>query len=392
MSEQAVNPNQSVAISAEDHAVAMSDYIRHGEEQALGLGNRGPIRFDAEGAVHPDILDAYWSIGFYVFEGVIDADELEDLRADTDNALARAPTDPDSESDANGDPALGSDLTRPSFIFAKPLSDPYGGTDKLQGRYELKLQEPTPAADAPEQSVVLIQGTLQIMDSCLRLYGHPGLLAVAAAVNGPDFIPFNEATWVKEPGLGSAVSWHQDGTTHWKSPSLHHGTHGFNFMAQLYGSTGGNGVWLIPGTHKLGKVDIKGLVSKSGTERIPGAVPLFCDPGDVIICNRQLVHGSFANTSPNRRVSVGFGFHPRNSVLNVTTIRHMDAETDTYDEARIHQRSRLIPIAIDARQQRYPDEPRFVYRPFVGQEQDNLWNESTQQNVIKNYNLLDLSI
>ena len=69
----------------------------------------------------------------------------------------------------------------------------------------------------------------------------------------------------------------------------------------------------------------------------------------MIICSRRLVHGSFANTSPDRRISVGAGFHPRNSVLNVTAFRHMDGETDTYDAARIHQRSRLIAIAIDAR-------------------------------------------
>ncbi|GIS65994.1 MAG: hypothetical protein CM1200mP4_3420 [Rhodospirillaceae bacterium] len=29
--------------------------------------------------------------------------------------------------------------------------------------------------------------------------------------------------------------WHQDGQTHWKKPDLDEYTHGFNFMAQLYG-------------------------------------------------------------------------------------------------------------------------------------------------------------
>jgi len=44
---------------------------------------------------------------------------------------------------------------------------------------------------------------------------------------------------------------------------------------------------------------------------------LVCDAGDVVICNRQLVHGSFANTGFERRISVNFGFHRRSSVLNV---------------------------------------------------------------------------
>jgi hypothetical protein len=58
--------------------------------------------------------------------------------------------------------------------------------------------EPTPAADAPDLIVELLLGNLQ-MDSCLRLYGHPGLLRVAEAVNGPDFVPFNEVVFIKDP-------------------------------------------------------------------------------------------------------------------------------------------------------------------------------------------------
>ena len=39
---------------------------------------------------------------------------------------------------------------------------------------------------------------------------------------------------VVKPAHGAAVSWHQDGVTHWEHPDLDSGTHGFNFMAQLY--------------------------------------------------------------------------------------------------------------------------------------------------------------
>lgn len=229
------------------------------------------------------------------------------------------------------------------------------------------------------------------MDSCLRLYGHPGLLRVAEAVNGPDFVPFNEVVFIKEPGLGVSVAWHRDGTTHWASPSFHPGSHGFNFMAQLYGSTAGNGVWVLPGSHAHRSVDLQALVEKSGSERIRGAVPMVCKSGDVIISNRQLVHGSFANTSPDRRVTVNFGFLPRRSVLNVTTAQ-LDGEVATYDAARLHQRSRMIAIAIDARHQRVPQEPRYVYQPLLGEEDANRWTEEACETVVKNYNLLDVHI
>ena len=37
------------------------------------------IRYGPDGRIHPDILDAYWRHGFYVFEGVLKPDELADV-------------------------------------------------------------------------------------------------------------------------------------------------------------------------------------------------------------------------------------------------------------------------------------------------------------------------
>ena len=44
------------------------------------------------------------------------------------------------------------------------------------------------------------------------------------------------------------MAWHQDGWTHWDSPDLDGGTHGFNFMAQLYGCNSANGLWVAQDT------------------------------------------------------------------------------------------------------------------------------------------------
>ena len=381
----------TVELSAESHAAAMRHYMREGEARALALGNRGPLRFESDGAVHRDILAAYWRCGFYVLEGAIGEEELAELRADVERVVAGAPIEPGASVDARGRPAIGAGLARPSFSFARPLSDPLGGTGRYQGRHPVKMQEPTPAAGAPERTVELLLAHLQIMDSCLRLYGHPGLLAVAEAVNGPDFVPFNEVVFMKEAGLGVSVAWHRDGTTHWSSPTFHPGSHGFNFMAQLYGSTPGNGVWALPGTHVHRAVDVRALVEASGSERIRDAVPMMSGPGDVIISNRQLVHGSFANTSPDRRVTVNFGFLPRASVLNVTATQ-LDGRVETYDAARVHQRSRMIAVAIDARRRRFPRERRYVYQPLRGTEDANRWTEAVRESVVKNYNLLDVHI
>ena len=124
----------------------MAEYFADGARRAYALHNRGPIRMGADGKLHRDILDAYWKLGFYVFEGVIGAEELADLRADIDRLLDRAPATSEFEYDAHGRPAFGREFTRPSYRFAKPLSDPLGGTSKHKGRHPVKMREGMPTA------------------------------------------------------------------------------------------------------------------------------------------------------------------------------------------------------------------------------------------------------
>jgi ectoine hydroxylase-related dioxygenase (phytanoyl-CoA dioxygenase family) len=369
---------------------AMRAYCREGEKRAMALGNRGPIRFTDEGKLHSEILEAYSRCGFYVFEGVLGAAELADIEADFLDIRSRLPTEPGSPVDAEGRPALALGCEGRNLVWGKPLSDPVGGTKAAHGRHPVKMFEPQAAPDAPDKVVYLVLGSLQFSDASLRVYGHPGLLAVAAAINGEDFAPFNEAMWMKEPGLGASVAWHQDGWTHWDSPDFDEGSHGFNFMGQLYGCTPANGLWVVPGSHRLGKVDIKAWVAAAGTERLPDAVPLVCQPGDVAITSRQAVHGSFANTSPDWRVTVNFGFHRRRSVLGVMG-GGVHNEPAVYDADRIRRRARLIGYAIDARRQRFPDETPFVYAPHAKSGEVWRWNDAARAD-IHDYNLEDLGI
>lgn len=373
-----------------EDARTVDAYVREGERRTYELGNRGPIRFNEDGTLAKEISEAYWRCGFYVLEGALSAEELDDLKADMDSAFERAPYTKDATVDAQGRPALGTELARPSFRFARPLSDPYGGTNMVNNRHPAKMSEPTPPDDAPEFVISSIGSPLQIMDSCLRLYGHPQLLAIAASINGPDFVPFTESVIVKPAGLGASVAWHHDGTTHWDHPDWDEGTHGFNFMAQLYGSTAENGVWLLPGSHKQGKMDIKAMVDENGSDRLPGAVPMICKPGDVVMSNRQALHASFANTSPQKRITINFGFHRHRSAFNVRT-KHSGQDV-IYDSERIHERSRLISLAIDARQQRFPNEARYNYLPLTQEEDQNRWSEATRESILKNYNLKDLPL
>ncbi len=380
-------------MDANAHARGLEDYIQAGSERALSLGNRGPMRYDENGNVHPDILTAYWQHGFYVFEGMVSQEEVAALRADVEYLIDHAPVGTDAEVDRFGRPALRNDqYTVPTFSYIKPLSDPWGGGKVLQGRHPIKMVEPLAEKDAPEEVLFLIHGMCLVMPAGLRLYGHHDILSVAQAINGEDFTPFNDILFVKPAGLGGSVSWHQDGVTHWDSPDWDEGIHGFNVQVQLYECTAHNALWVMPGSHKEGRADIKALVAANGgSEQLPGAVPLLCQPGDTTIVNRQALHCSFANTSPHQRVSVTYGFHRYASVLGAHGALSQSTST-VYDEARIHERASVIQVAIDARAQHYPDEPRFSYAPFRGLEDQYRYDEATYKEVLHDYNLKDLSI
>jgi hypothetical protein len=380
-------------LSRADHAAGMRAYHEAGQRRAAAIGNRGQVRFDSDGLLHPDIVAAYWRHGYYIFEGVIGTAELAELREGCMDMLARAPVRTGADLDARGRPALGRDFGRPAYFMTRPLSDPHGGTADLGGRHPTRMDEPIPDADAPEEVVLRMYGMCQTILAALRLYGHPHLLAIAEALNGADFTPFNDVIFVKQPGLGPSVSWHQDGVTHWDNPDWDEGIHGFNFQVQLFATTPANALWVVPGTHKAGKVDITRMVAgNGGSDRLPDAIPLVCEAGDVTIVNRQTLHGSFANSSRDMRMSITFGFHRRRSVLGQMPALGMKGQTEPMDAARIERRASVIPVAIDARRQHFPAERAYRYQPFAGREDEFRHDAATVDRVIRDYNLFDLSI
>ena len=162
-------------------------------------------------------------------------------------------------------------------------------------------------------------------------------------------------------------------------------------MAQLYGCTSANGLWVVPGSHRRGKADIKAMVAAAGSDRLPDAVPLVCEPGDVAITNRQAVHGSFANTSPRPRVTINFGFHRRRSVLGV--------ESGGVHNAGRRLRRGAHRRALEGHRLRHrrpgPALPRRASasstQPFAGREDEYRWTPATLE-ALRDYNLLDLGI
>ncbi len=352
----------------------------------MALPNRGPLNVDDDGRVSPDVLEAYWKYGFYVLEGAISNVEMSELQSEFDELLSRAPVSSSATTDAMGRSFSYDESLRRLFRFVKPLTDPYGGTDFTYSRYPVKMSEPKRPSDAPTEVLLQIAGILQFLESALRLYAHPQLLALTEAVNGPEFTPFSEVVWLKQPRFGAAVSWHQDGTTHWESTDLDQGKHGFNFMVNLNETFPENSLWVVPGTHKGGKADLKEMQSESGSDRLDGAVPLLCRPGDVAICNRQIVHGSFPNTSDKPRYTYVFGFHRRSSVEHVQGWR-----PEPYTPEYIDRSCRLIDVAIDARKQRFPKEKSYCYKPSMGRTTQS-WSKEERAEEMLNYQQRSIGI
>lgn len=363
----------------------MEAYFEAGAARAMALGNRGPLTLDSSGKLARATLDAYWEHGFYVFENVISAEELSELREGFSGVLAGAPAAAGSKLTATGEAAIDAQLAKPCFRFAKPLSDPFDATATTGGRYQIQMQ--TPASDEKPEVLLHITGIMQMMDAALRLYGHPKLLAVAESLNGADFTPFTAGLWVKQPIQGAAVAWHQDGTTHWESPDLDAGTHGFNFMSNLFDTNPVNSLWILPGTHDRGRIDLAALAAEAGSDRLTGAVPLLCRAGDVAISNRQVVHGSFPNTSNELRASLNFGFHRRASVLG-----QQGWAGQPYDHEHILQRSRVVQLAINARSERFPNETPYRYAPLADEANSLMLTAANRKRVLHNYNLLDIGI
>ena len=62
----------------------------------------------------------------------------------------------------------------------------------------------------------------------------------------------------------------------------------FQFSSPTIRNNSANSLWVIPGSHKNGKADIKGMIERNGGSiQLPDAVPLICAPGDATIVNRR---------------------------------------------------------------------------------------------------------
>jgi ectoine hydroxylase-related dioxygenase (phytanoyl-CoA dioxygenase family) len=181
-------------------------------------------------------------------------------------------------------------------------------------------------------------------EASLELLGCPQVLAVAESLCGPNFVPTYESMVFKQEGDGAAIHWHQD--------AVHpRGFRIFNFDLYLDASSAdGGALHVLPGTH-LHRQDICALTEQWGWNP-PGAVTVEMQPGDVLLHDVMVVHGSAEVEGKSLRRTIYYEFRAAEEIL-----------TDgPWDRAWIDRRLRLLPPGLASYAQSFPDQEQFDWR------------------------------
>jgi phytanoyl-CoA hydroxylase len=149
----------------------------------------------------------------------------------------------------------------------------------------------------------------------VRLVGDDRLLDIAEQFVGPNIALFASHYISKPPFHGRPVLWHQDGS-YWPLEPMEVVT----LWLAVDNATPENGcMQVIPGTQEL---DLQALQKRTDVDSVLGsgmdptlvddskAVDIVLSAGDVEIHHPNVIHGSYANTSPRRRCGLTIRYIP----------------------------------------------------------------------------------
>jgi len=162
----------------------------------------------------------------------------------------------------------------------------------------------------------------------LELLGSPQVLAVAESLCGENFVPTYESMVFKQEGDGEQIPWHQDAV----HPRRHRV---FNLDLYLDRSRIGAGALrVVPGTQKR-ILDICDIRDHYGWDA-PGVIQVEMEPGDVLLHDVMVLHGSEPTSGNALRRTVYYEFRSAEGIL----------EDGPWDHAWIDRRLRLVPLGL----------------------------------------------
>jgi len=178
----------------------------------------------------------------------------------------------------------------------------------------------------------------------LELLGSPAVLGIAESLAGSNFVPTYESLVFKNEGDGAAIEWHQD-AVHPRNYRV------FNVDVYLDASRIGQGALRVaPGSHRQ-PVDICDLKDTYGWDA-PGVVQVEMEPGDVLVHDVMVVHGSEAVTGNKLRRTIYYEFRAAEQIMS----------EGPWDAAWVDQRLRLIPLGLAEHAATNPDKPQFQWK------------------------------
>ncbi len=178
----------------------------------------------------------------------------------------------------------------------------------------------------------------------LELLGSPAMLGIAESLAGVNLVPTYESLVFKEQGDGAAVEWHQDAVhpRNWRI---------FNVDVYLDESRAGEGALRVaPGSHRR-EIDVCDLKEQYGWNA-PGVIQVELDPGDVLVHDVMVVHGSEAVTGNRLRRTLYYEFRAAEQIL---------AE-GPWDREWVDRRLRLVPLGLRAHAAAQPDQQQYDWR------------------------------
>jgi ectoine hydroxylase-related dioxygenase (phytanoyl-CoA dioxygenase family) len=177
----------------------------------------------------------------------------------------------------------------------------------------------------------------------LELLGCPQVLAIAESLCGPNFVPTYESMVFKQEGDGQAIPWHQD-AVHPRKYRI------FNYDLYLDASRAdGGALRVIPGIQQQ-KRDICALNEEWGWNH-PDVQIVEMEPGDVLLHDVMIVHGSEQVEGKDLRRTIYYEFRAAEEIL----------EEGPWDREWIDRRLRLVPIGLKRYHAAFPHTEQFQW-------------------------------
>ena len=178
----------------------------------------------------------------------------------------------------------------------------------------------------------------------LEFLGSPYVAAVAESICGKNFVPAYEALVVKQKTDGLCIPWHQDTVHKAEYPVLVYGL----YLDESKKESGA--LKIIPKTHKK-ENDICEFV-KYGWDP-PGVVQVEMEPGDLLLHEVMVVHGSQKMFNDSRRRTLYFEFRSAEHVIN----------EGPWQKEWVDTRIKFLPLAFNKYRSSFPGNEQFNWRP-----------------------------